>query len=124
MSASAAPVPALNTVEPPLVDLQIASLFERYQPWYEQRLPLVMDRARKMLGQLSRHIGDAEWLDGAFGAGDLMLAGMLCRSKGSGILDAWPTLAPYVPRAEARPAFKRAFADQLAVYKGRPQAGG
>lgn len=109
---------ALNTVEPPLVDLGIAAFFERDKPWYGQRLPVVMDRARKPLGELSRRLGDADWLDGAFSAGDLLMVAVLFRSKGSGILDEYPNLSAYVARGEARPAFKRAFAAQLAVFTG------
>ena len=107
---------ALNTVEPPLVDREIAMREERDKPWYEQRLRAVEGRARKPLGELSRRLGDAEWLDGAFSAGDLLMAAVLFRSRGSGILDPYPNLCAYVGRAEARPAFKRAFAAQLAVF--------
>jgi glutathione S-transferase len=107
---------ALNTVEPPLVEVTVAWLFERDKPWAEQRLPLVQDRARKMLADLSTRLGDSEWLDGAFTAGDLMLAGVLFRAKGTGILDQYPNLLAYVARAEGRPAFKRAFAAQLAIF--------
>jgi glutathione S-transferase len=108
---------ALNTVEPPLVELATAMLFERDKPWHEQRLPLVQDRARKPLGDLSARLGDAEWLDGGtFSAGDLMMAAVLFRARGTGILDEFPSLAAYVARAEARPAFQRAFAAQLAVF--------
>jgi glutathione S-transferase len=114
---------ALNTVEPPLVELTVAWLFERDKPWAEQRLPLVQDRARKMLGDLSSRMGDAEWLEGAFNAGDLMLAGVLFRAKGTGILDQYPNLLAYVARAEARPAFKRAFAAQLAVFTSQQASG-
>lgn len=114
---------ALNTVEPPLVDLTVASLFERDKPWYEQRLPVVRERARKPLGELSNRLGGAEWLDGGFSAGDLMMAAVLFRSKGSGILDGYPNLSAYVARAEARPAFQRAFADQLAVFTAASRDG-
>jgi glutathione S-transferase len=107
---------ALNTVEPPLVDREVAMREERDQPWYGQRLRIVEDRARKPLGELSSRLGDAEWLDGGFSAGDLLMAAVLFRSKGSGILDAYPNLSAYVARGEARPAFKRAFAAQLAVF--------
>jgi glutathione S-transferase len=107
---------ALNTVEPPLVAREVAMLLERDKPWYEQRLPLVEDRARKPLGELSRRLGDAEWLDSAFTAGDLLMVGVLFRSKESGILDAYPNLTAYVSRGEARPAFRRAFAAQLKVF--------
>jgi len=111
---------ALNTVEPPLVEVTVAWLFERDKPWAEQRLPLVQDRARKMLADLSTRLGDGEWLDGTFTAGDLMLAGVLFRAKGTGILDPYPNLLAYVARAEGRPAFKRAFAAQLAVFNSPP----
>lgn len=107
---------ALNTVEPPLVERGMAMLFERDKPWYEQRQPMLEERARRTLGELSRRLGRAEWLEGEFSAGDLLLVGVLFRAKGSGILDDYPNLAAYVARAEARPAFKRAFAAQLAVF--------
>ena len=107
---------ALNTVEPPLVERGMATLFERDKPWYEQRQPLLDDRARKSLSQLSSRLGRAEWLDGAFSAGDLMMVGVLFRSKPSGILDEYPNLFAFVARGEARPAYKRAFAAQLAVF--------
>ena len=112
---------ALNTVEPPLVELEVATFFERDTPWFEQRLPVVMDRARKTLGELSRRLGTAEWLDGAFSAGDLLSVAVLFRSKGSEILDEYPNLSAYVARGEVRSAFKRAFAAQLAVF-ARSQA--
>lgn len=115
---------ALNTVEPPLVDRGNATLLERDKPWYEQRLPLVEDRARKTLGQLSTYLGDADWLDGAFNAGDLLMVAVLFRSKASGLLDEYPNLSAYAARGEARPAFQRAFAAQLAVFTSQLPAGG
>ena len=107
---------ALNTVEPSLVEHSTALVFERDKPWFEQRQPMLDERARKVLGQLSKRLGDVEWLDGGFSAGDLMVAGVLFRSKGSGILDQYPNLAAYLARAEARPGVQRAFAAQLAVF--------
>ena len=114
---------ALNTVEPPLVDYGIAAFFERDKPWHEQRLPVVVDRARKPLGQLSSRLGSTDWLDDGFSAGDLLMLHVLLRLKLSGILDEFPNLAAYVARGEARPAYKRAFAAQLAVNTGKPSAG-
>ena len=114
---------ALNTVEPPLVDREIAMREEREKPWYEQRQPVVEDRARKPLDELSRRLGDAEWLDGAFNAGDLLMVAVLFRSKETGILDEYPNLSAYVARGEARPAFRRAFAAQLAVFTGKSATG-
>ena len=114
---------AVNTVEPPILELQTAKFLEGDKPWSEQRLPLVKDRIRDRLKQLSARIGEADWLDGAFSAGDLMMAGVLLRLKASGMLDEYPNLAAYVARGEARPAFKRAFADQLAVFTSQHPTG-
>jgi glutathione S-transferase len=75
------------------------------------------------LDQLSRRLGDADWLDGAFSAGDLMMVHVLQRLAGSGLLEEYPNLAAYVARAEARPAYKRAFAAQLAVFTGKRPTG-
>ena len=107
---------ALSTVEPPIVDLGVAVLLERDRSWYEQRLPLVKDRIRSRLSELSRRLGDADWLDGAFSAGDLLMVTVLRRLNASDILHEYPNLAAYVARGEARPAFRRAFDAQFAVF--------
>jgi glutathione S-transferase len=109
---------AVNTVEPPIIELANAKLLEGDKPWNKERLPLVEDRVRSPMEQLSRRLGDADWLDGGFSAGDLMMVHVLLRLRPSGILDEYPNLAAYVARGEARPAYKRAFAAQFAVYKG------
>lgn len=108
---------ALNTIEPPILDLQNAVILESGKPWAEARLPLVKDRIRKRLEQLAARLGDAEWLDGAFSAGDLMMIIVLRRLGPSGLLQEYPNIAAYVARGEARPAYQRAFADQLAVFE-------
>ena len=112
---------ALSTVEPPILELGTARLLEGDKSWSAQRMPLVEDRVRSRLDQLSRRLGDADWLDGAFSAGDLMMVSVLLRLRSSGILNEYPNLAAYVARGEARPAYQRAFAAQLAVNK--PPAG-
>jgi glutathione S-transferase len=106
---------ALNTVEPPILELANARLLERDKPWWEERLPLVEDRVRGRLSPLSTRLGDAGWLDGAFSAGDLMMVSVLLRLRPSGILDQFPSLAAYVARGEARVAYQRAFAAQSAA---------
>ena len=108
---------ALSTVEPPILEFANAKLLEGDKPWSAQRLPLVEDRVRNRLSQLSRRLGDARWLDGAFSAGDLMMASVLLRVRASGLLDDYPNLSAYLARGEARPAYKRAFAAQLAVSR-------
>jgi glutathione S-transferase len=114
---------ALNTVEPPILELVTAKLLEGDKSWSAQRMPLVAGRVRDRLSQLSRHLGGADWLDGAFSAGDLMMASVLIRLRASGILGEYPNLAAYVARGEARPAYKRAFDAQLALYTGKPPTG-
>jgi glutathione S-transferase len=111
---------ALNTVEPPILELGIAKLLERDKTWFKERLPLVEDRVRGRLDQLSSRLGDADWLDGPFSAGDLLMVSVLLRLKSSGILNEYPNLAAYVARGEARPAYKRAFEAQRAHYTGNP----
>jgi len=108
---------AVNTMEPPILDLSNAKIHERDKPWANERLPLVEERIRNRLEPLSRHLSNADWLDGAFSAGDLMMVSVLLRLRASGILDEYANLAAYVARGEARPAYKRAFAAQLAVNK-------
>ena len=107
---------ALSTLEPPIVDREIATLLERDKTWFEQRLAMIEDRIRHRLGELSVRLGDADWLDGAFSAGDLLMVSVLRRFNGSDLLDEYPNLSAYVARGEARPAFKRAFDAQLAVF--------
>jgi glutathione S-transferase len=109
---------SVNTVEPPILELVTARIFEGDKPWTKERLPLVEDRVRDRLKQLSARLGDADWLDREFSAGDLMMVHVLQRLRPSGILDEFPNLAAYVARGEARPAFTRAFAAQLAVNAG------
>ena len=114
-------VAALNTVEPPILELSNARILESDKPWSKERMPLVVDRVRDRLDQLTARLGDADWLDGAFSAGDLLMVSVLLRTRPSGILDLYPKLAAYVARGEARPAYKRAFEAQWAVNK--PPAG-
>ena len=98
---------AVNTVEPPILELVTARIFEGDKPWSKERLPLVEERVRDRLRQLSAHLGDAEWLDGPFSAGDLMMVSVLLRLRASGLLDEFPKLAAYVARGEARPAYEQ-----------------
>jgi glutathione S-transferase len=114
---------ALSTVEPPILELMTAVVAEPDKPWTAERLPLVKDRIRARLAQLSRRLGDADWLDAAFSAGDLLMVSVLLRLRASGLLDEYPNLAAYVARGEARPAYKRAFDAQLAVNTRKPAAG-
>jgi glutathione S-transferase len=106
---------ALNTVEPPILELVTVKLLEGDRPWKAERLPLVEDRVRARLNQLAARLGDGDWLDGGFSAGDLLMVSVLLRLRPSGLLNEFPSLAAYVARGEARPAYRRAFAAQLAI---------
>ena len=114
---------ALSTVEPPIVERSMATIVERDKAWYAQRMPMLDDRVRGRLDELSGRLGDADWLDGAFSAGDLMMVTVLRRLHGSGLLEAYPNVSAYVARGEARPAYKRAFEDQLAIFTAHSPPG-
>lgn len=108
---------AIGTVDPPIMERSLCALFERDQPWHAQRLAMLDTQVRTRLGQLSQHLGDADWLEGAFSADDLLMVHVLLRLRSSGLLDEYPNLAAYVARGEARPAYQRAFAAQRAVFE-------
>ena len=114
---------AVNTVEPPIVELGMATLVERDKTWYAERQPILEERVRVRLGELSSRLGNADWLDDAFTAGDLLMVTVLRRLDGSGLVEKYPNLSAYVARGEARLAYKRAFEDQLAVFTGKPPPG-
>ena len=114
---------ALNTVEPPILELVTVKLVEGDKPWKAERLPLVEDRVRARLNQLAARLGDGDWLDGGFSAGDLLMVSVLLRLRPSGLLNEFPSLAAYVARGEARPAYQRAFAAQLAINAAPLPAG-
>jgi glutathione S-transferase len=107
---------ALSTMEPPIVEYGMASLFERDKPWHKERMLILEDRVTVRLSELSNHLGKSDWLDGAFSAGDLMMVTVLRRLGASGLVEKYPNLSAYVARGESRPAYQRAFADQLAVF--------
>ncbi len=108
---------AVDTVEPPVFDRDLTMVLERDRPWYADRLAILEDRIRQRLADLAARLGQADWLDGAFSAGDLMMVTVLRRLNGTALLEDHPTLAAYVARAEARPAFRRAYAAQKAVFE-------
>jgi glutathione S-transferase len=108
---------AVSTVEPPVMNYAMATVTERDADWYSQRQPMLIDRVHDRLRALSARLGDADWLDGAFSAGDLMMIAVLRRLRNSDLLTEHPNVAAYVARGEARPAFQRAFEAQLAVFK-------
>jgi glutathione S-transferase len=113
---------ALATMQPPIVEFGMAALVERDKPWFEARQPLLEQAVRARLDPLAARLGEADWLDGPFTAGDLVMVTVLRRLGSSGVLDNYPRLSAYIARAEARPAFQRAFADQRAVFEAASAA--
>lgn len=107
---------ALNTMEPPIFERTMAIVAERDKTWHAERLSILEGRIRGRLGELSARLGAADWLDGAFSAGDLLMVTVLRRLESSGILDDYPILSAYIARGKARPAYQRAFEAQLAVF--------
>ena len=108
---------ALSTIEPPIVDRDVVEYFEAGKSWQGERLAMVDERIRVRLTQLAASMGDSDWLDGAFSAADIIMVHVLRRLEGSGLLEDFPTLPAYIARAEARPAYQRAFAAQLALWE-------
>jgi glutathione S-transferase len=114
---------ALSTVEPPIVERSMAMIVERDKSWYAERMPMLEDRVRVRLDELAKWLGNRDWLDGAFSVADLLMVTVLRRLDGTGVLENYPTVSAYIARGEARPAYQRAFAAQLAVFTGKPAAG-
>ncbi|MFM9270933.1 glutathione S-transferase family protein [Halomonas elongata] len=114
---------AVDTVEVPIMDHAMANILEGDKDWTKARLPLIEERIRVRVSELSDRLGDAEWLDGAFSAGDLMMVSVLRHPTGRGIAERYPNLADYIARGEARPAFQRALDAQLAGFNGKPPVG-
>jgi glutathione S-transferase len=114
---------ALSTVEPPIVERSMAIIVEKDKSWHQERLPMLEDRVRVRLGELASRLGNGDWLDGAFSAGDLLMVTVLRRLDGSGLVEKFPNLSAYVARGEARPAYQRAFAAQLTVFTAADRAG-
>lgn len=108
---------AVSTMEPPMLEREVARFLEGEKSWHDERLPLIDNRIRRRLAQLSEQFGERLWLEDTFSAGDLLMISVLLRTRTSGILAEFPNLLAYVERGETRPAYKRAFAAQLAVFK-------
>ena len=113
---------AVTTIQMPIVDREVVEYLEGDKPWADERMAMVDDRIRGRFGELAAHLGAADWLDGAFSAGDLLMVTVLRRLEGSDLLKEFPTLCAYVERGKDRPAFKRAFAGQKAVFAASKKA--
>ena len=110
-------VAALNSVEPSIFQLVAVDIFNRGEEWTKERRPQIVEFLETRLRNLSDALGDKEWFEGRFTIGDLMVVAVLRQLRHTDIVSKFPNLAALVARAEARPAFKQALADQLAVFK-------
>lgn len=111
---------AMTSVEPALQDLAMVNVFERDQPWADARRPLSEKRVHGRLQDLSDRLGDKDYLEGEFTAGDLMMACVLHGLSGTPMLEAYPNLAAYLARCEARPAYRKALAAHMADFTDQP----
>ena len=108
---------ALNSVEPAINNLALIDLFCKDEEWAKLRRPGAVDFVRLKLKRVADWLGDKEWLEDHFTIGDLMMASVLRIPRHTALVAEQPNLAAYLARAEARPAFQRALADQLAVFE-------
>lgn len=113
---------ALNSLEPYVQQLATIDLFSAGEDWAKARRPEVVKTIQGRLRRIADHLGDKEWLEGSFTAGDLMMVTVLRILRGTGLVEEQPTLAAYQARGEARPAFQRALAAQFADFEPEPAA--
>jgi glutathione S-transferase len=116
MRAIAWVIASLNSVEPAIFPLLMINVFNKGEAWTEEARPKFMERLDSRLKCVSDALGDKEWLEGRFTIADLMLVTVLRQLRAGRVLDRYPNLVALVARGEARPAFQRALADQLAVF--------
>ena len=122
MRAIAWVIASLNSVEPAIFPLLMINVFNKGEAWTEEARPKFMERLDSRLKCLSNALGDKEWLEDRFTIADLMLVTVLRQLRAGRVLDQYPNLVALVARGEARTAFQRALADQLAVFaKNEPE---
>lgn len=108
---------ALNTIEVPIHGLIEIDLFNADQEWARLRRPDALEQVRVRLDELAAALRGRDYLEGRFTAADLMMTTVLRIPRHTDLVSAHPVLAPYVARCEARPAFQKALADQLAPFE-------
>lgn len=107
----------VSDVEPLIIQREVVEYMESDKSWAAERMAMVEQRIRDRFAELAARLGDADWLDGAFSAADVLMVQALRRLEGQIPLTEFPTLVAYVERGKARPAYKRAFAAQWAVWE-------
>ena len=109
-------IAALNSVEPTIFELANIDIFNRGEGWTKDRRPQVIEKIQARLKHVSDALGEQEWFEGRFSIADIMMVTVLRNLRHTTLVAEQPNLAAYVARGEARPAFQRALADQLAVF--------
>jgi glutathione S-transferase len=107
---------ALNTIEVQVQNLALIDLFYTKEEWAKQRRPGVLQMVEKRLDELAASLGDKEYLDGGFTAGDLIMATVLRILRHTDLVERRPALDAYLRRCESRPAFGKALSDQLRPF--------
>lgn len=114
---------ALNSVEPFVTSVTTIDLFHRDAAWAVERRPQVEEALRRRLGDLQAALGDRQWFaNDTFSGADILMATVLRFLRHTDILADYPALSAYVERCTARPAFKRALAEQIAPFKAHEAA--
>jgi glutathione S-transferase len=113
---------ALNTVEPPIQDLITMDFFHTTEEWAKLRRPSLQEMINKRLLELSAKLNGHGYLEGGFTAADLMMTQVLRLLRHTSLVTQIPTLDAYCRRCEARPAFQKALADQLAAFAANTPA--
>lgn len=113
---------ALNSVEPPIGNLADIDLFAKGERWAEERRPTAVEAVERRIDQVQAWLGDRDYLEGTFSAGDLLMSDVLRILDHTDLVDSRPKLRAYRDRCMARPAFQKALADQLASFADQPMA--
>jgi glutathione S-transferase len=114
-------IAALNSMELFIAQLPTIDIFHRGEGWTVERRPQVVEVIEKRLDRLSTWLGDKQWLEDEFTAGDLIMVDVLRILDDTELLQQRPNLLAYLQRGMARPAFQRAMAAQLADFDSQPQ---
>jgi glutathione S-transferase len=110
-------IAALNSVEPHVQALVAIDLFFANEAWAPLRRPSALTMAQARLNAVAATLADREYLERQFSGADLLMTTVLRLLRHTAVVSDIPVLAAYQARCEARPAFKRALAAQLAHFE-------
>lgn len=107
---------ALNTIEVPIMSLAEVDLFAADERWAQEHRPAVVERVRGRLAELAAALDGREYLVGGFSAADILMTTVLQILRHTTLVEEQPALLAYKARCEARPGYRKAYADQMAVF--------